>query len=103
MFVEKFLTSFNNKIYWHNLSEIWYNYKSVDNIVTLALHTNILLYYSLFNYNNFFFYSLGKINPLTLSIISILPNLDSFSDFSFFLKKFQINENFLKKDEFFIF
>lgn len=103
MYMEKFLTSYNNKTYWHNLGEIWYNYKSPDNMVVLALHTNILLYNSFFNYNNFFFYSLNRTKPLTSSIISSLPFLDLFSDFSFFCKKFQINENFLQKNEFYIF
>lgn len=96
--------SYSSKDYWHPVSELWYNYRSPEQFLLLALQTNLLLHYSFFNYNN---YSIVN-NKTTSSITNVFFNLLSlenlYSNFVNFQKDFDININkFIFKNDCFFF
>lgn len=75
MFEENFFSQYTNPIYWHSISDIWLNYKTPEQFYLFALHTNLLLHYTFFNYDQFFFFQTKWIRP----IINLLVKLSRYS------------------------
>lgn len=70
----------------------------------LALQTNLLLHYSLFEYNNYFFFKKNTIYSFLTNIALLLPKQEFYFDFQNFQKNFHFNSSkFLIKNECFIF
>lgn len=104
LFQENFLMSYTDRSFWHPVTEIWYNYWTPEQFLILSLQTNLLLHFSFFNYNNFFFVRKKNIYSL-LNIYSLfLPKQDNYFDFLNFQKNFDFNSSkTLVRNENFIF
>lgn len=76
MFDENFFSTYNNWIYWHSVNDIWLNYKTPEQLYNFAIHTNLLLHYTFFNYVQFFYVSKNNIRPMINFLIK-LNNINS--------------------------
>jgi len=101
MFEENFFSQYTSKIYWHSISDIWLNYKTPDQLYFFAIHTNLLLHYTFFNYNQFFYLHNNNVWSIISLLVSSTFNKISFSDFLSNLKiwnsknfQFQIFKSF---------
>lgn len=104
LYQENFLMSNTNWEFWHSVTELWYNYRTPEQLLILALQTNLLLHYSFFNYNNYFFVKKNNIYSIINIIFLLLPKEYKFADFIDFQKSFDFRwVKFSLKNECFVF
>lgn len=92
LYQENFLMSNTDWSFWHSVTELWYNYRTPEQLLLLALQTNLLLHYSFFNYNNYFFVKKNNIYSIINIIFMFLPKENKFIDFVNFQKNFDFSK-----------
>lgn len=104
MFEETVLSSYSNKTFWHSINDIWINYWTPEQYLLFSLHTNLLVHYTFFNYNNFYFYTNSWIVPIIWLLLKLMMYEKKFLDFSVLTSYFSFVPNTMKKwNNFFVF
>jgi hypothetical protein len=100
MFEEITLINYNNRLFWHTLNHLWVNYKTPEQLVFLAIQTNLLMHYTFFNYVNFCSFQKSTLKPLIHTLVDLYPTDFKFKDLQLFGNSFdfsQVKSEFLPK------
>lgn len=102
MFEENFYSQYTNQIYWHSLNDIWLNYRKPEQLYLFSLHTNLLLHYTFFKYEQYFYIKNKWIMPIINLLIKLSFEFSNLWNFDFF-KKFITSSSFQKEKDNLIF
>jgi len=71
MFEENFYSQHTNQIYWHSVNDIWLHYRKPEQLYLFSLHTNLLLHYTFFKYEQYYYVKNRRILPIINLLIKL--------------------------------
>jgi len=97
MFEENFYSQYTNQIYWHSVNDIWLHYRKPEQLYLFTLHTNLLLHYTFFKYEQYYYVKNKRMLPIINLLIKLSFEFSNLWNFDFF-RKF-MNLTSLEKDQ----
>jgi hypothetical protein len=83
---------------------MWSNYKTPEQFLIFAIHTNILTHFSFINFTNYFYINNFSCSSIINLLLKLLPTAKLYRDYTNFSKRMAFSENKkYYKDDFYIF
>jgi hypothetical protein len=99
-FEELTLIQYSNRVFWHTVTDLWANYKSPEQLFQLAIHTNLLLHYTFFNYANFYLFQNKWSNSIFFLFNNLISNKFLFTNYLDFIQTVDPRKKIFNRDFF---